>query len=135
MALLKLQLSVTGSKLLQVYVASMHLEPFENGSTIWQKQMEALQKAAGDPTTMPLILAGDTNMRDTEDGFFETALSLSDSWKVTEASDNTRYTWDTVDHGEWFNEYYGHKTRHYQRRYDRVYYRALPESSHRRRLV
>jgi len=122
----KLQLrSTTGLK--EIFVASLHLEPFEGGSTVRRKQLLALKKVVGDKA--PLILAGDTNMRDEEEEY-ATQASLRDAWKDTGASPETRYTWDTIDHPDarGFNEYYGKNTRQYQRRYDRIFYH-VPETA------
>lgn len=109
-----------------LYVASVHLEPFEGGSSIRLQQMQDLRKLVTQDGGTPLIIAGDTNMRDSEDATYESVLSLRDAWKDAAAgasSEETRFTWDTVDHaGVQFNEYYGAETRQYQCRYDRVYY-------------
>ena len=125
----KLQLrSTTGLK--EIFVASLHLEPFEGGSTVRRKQILALKKVVGDKAL--LILAGDTNMRDEEEEYLDAtqASSLRDAWKDTGASPETRYTWDTIDHhgARGFNEYYGKNTRQYQRRYDRIFYH-VPETT------
>jgi endonuclease/exonuclease/phosphatase family metal-dependent hydrolase len=100
-----------------LYVASVHLEPFQSGSFERQVQMQELLEAA---QSMPLIVLGDTNMRDGEDSYHEK--SYQDAWKVLGALEATRYTWDTIIHGTSFNQYYGTSTRQYQKRYDRVYF-------------
>ncbi|KAL7559920.1 hypothetical protein ACA910_007285 [Epithemia clementina (nom. ined.)] len=103
----------------QVLVASVHLEPFQQGSVVRKYQMEQLiQMASG----KPLIVAGDTNMRATEDVTMEKELTSVDFWKRAGSDRATKFTWDTVDHGTQWNRYYGDSTRSYTARYDRVYF-------------
>ena len=102
-------------------VASVHLEPFDSGSDRRQRQVQNIIQAA---MGVPLIIAGDTNIRDNEDLVMEQTLSLQDVWKQAGRDEQLRYTWDTMDHratGGTFNKYYGASTRQYQRRYDRIY--------------
>ena len=106
-------------------VASVHLEPFERGDRKRQSQMRSLLNFA-ESKSSPILIMGDTNMRDTEDGAMEDELGLQDIWKLAGERDESRYTWDTIDHrhviGGAFNRYYGSGTRQYQRRYDRIYF-------------
>ena len=108
----------------QIIIASVHLEPFEQGSQLRKRQVELLLHET-DPNADAIIFAGDTNMRDSEDYDIE-SLGLLDAWKVAGASEETRFSWDTVAHGtgneKRQNLYYGQSTRAYQRRYDRVYF-------------
>jgi len=120
---------------LPVMVASVHLEPFQQGSFARQDQVDQLLELAATtpsnhgPPSM-LVFAGDTNMREEEDSVIE-GKGLVDVWKQAGAKNSTRYTWDTVDHGSSFNAYYGRSsTRQYQRRYDRMYYRCLADHRH-----
>lgn len=104
-------------------IASVHLKPFERGSFGRLQQIEDLVSASTD-LGVPLIFAGDTNMRDTEDSSAEERFQLKDAWKEAGQEEITQYTWDTIDHrpsGGTFNQYYGSSTRQYQRRYDRIY--------------
>ena len=117
----------------QIVVASVHLQPFEQGSLRRKEQITTLMAASA--AADALIFAGDTNMRDSEDATMEESLHLMDAWKVAGASESTRFSWDTMSHmygedkkksSEWQNLYYGAATRAYQRRYDRVYIRGSP---------
>jgi hypothetical protein len=138
-----------------VVVASCHLAPFDSGSDQRRRQVEIILQAAAaaaveaettrmtDSITRPakgqrprarvVVLAGDTNMRDEEDDTMEHGeFHLLDAWKLAGSDPATRYSWDTVDHtthggGEYFNQYYGSRTRQYQRRYDRIYLSAQLE--------
>ena len=114
-----------------VCVASCHLEPFLRGSVGRQQQVEDLLEKA---SPVPLILTGDTNMRETEDDVMENQLHLLDAWKLAGSDLDTKYSWDTMDHRSnkgqdirssrtfgSFNKYYGDSTRQYQARYDRLY--------------
>jgi endonuclease/exonuclease/phosphatase family metal-dependent hydrolase len=114
-------------------VASVHLAPFRGGSSKRKAQLEyLLQKASS--LSLPLIIAGDTNMRVSEDHTMEDDLKLLDVWKLAGSNPGTKWTWDTVDHtntgfmsnwfgeaGGYFNKYYGPSTREYSARYDRIY--------------
>jgi len=98
------------------YVASCHLAPFAEGADERQYEMETLLNSIPNDNNKPIIIAGDTNMRDEED--FD---NMKDAWKLNGQNVSTKYTWDTIDHHPNFNQYYGASTRQYQRRYDRVY--------------
>lgn len=129
-------------------LASVHLEPFAEGSVIRQKQLQALHNlAVSQPDSTLMIIAGDTNMREQESDFVERNLHFLDAWKAAGAARDTKFTWDTIDHrhgravtsgsnrrrsggkgpstantGAWFNAYYGYEgTRQYNARYDRIY--------------
>jgi endonuclease/exonuclease/phosphatase family metal-dependent hydrolase len=137
---------------IMVVVASCHLAPFESGSDQRRRQVKIILEAAAaavgaettemtDATTGPakgqqpllVVLAGDTNMRDEEDNTMEhDEFQLLDAWKLAGSDPATRYSWDTVDHaihgdGNYFNQYYGSRTRQYQRRYDRIYLSSQPD--------
>jgi hypothetical protein len=87
-------------------------------------QVEALVEHAK-AKDMPLLFAGDTNMRQSEDDVMEGTLGLFDAWKAGGAQPETKFSWDTNDHtaeGGSFNKYYGDRTREYNARYDRVYF-------------
>jgi len=104
-------------------IASVHLKPFKTGSVLREQQVKELISAADDEG-IPLLFAGDTNMRDSEDSTMEKTFDLKDIWREAGAEANSQYTWDTIDHrreGGAFNQYYGSSTRQYQRRYDRIY--------------
>ena len=108
-----------------VLVASVHLEPFDSGEQKRQRQMELLLQLSS-ARGVPLIVAGDTNMRDGEDTTMEVELDFLDFWKMAGSQPESQYTWDTVDHRQensagTFNQYYGQRTRQYRRRYDRIY--------------
>ena len=102
-----------------LWVASMHLAPFESNSLQRKDQVRGLLQAAG---STPVLFAGDTNMREFEDETMESELGLLDVWKAAGSSEDTKWTWDTMDHGATFNRYYGETTRQYTARYDRVYF-------------
>eukprot|EP00977_Amphora_coffeiformis_P017472 scaffold5744_cov159-Amphora_coffeaeformis.AAC.1 len=124
----------------RLVIASVHLAPFEQGSSRRQTQVETLiqgaKAATADPTDV-LIFLGDTNMRSFEDQTMEHDLGLVDAWKQAGSPPDAKFSWDTMPHGEgesgWQNLYYGKRTRAYQNRYDRVYIKDLlraPSSSH-----
>lgn len=116
----------------RLLVASVHLEPFKQG---FRKRALQMQTIVTEAKSLPIIIAGDTNMRQTEDGVMEGDLQLLDVWKLAGSNPRTKFTWDTVDHrndaaekGEdagintlYFNQYYGETTRQYNARYDRIY--------------
>jgi endonuclease/exonuclease/phosphatase family metal-dependent hydrolase len=109
-------------------VASVHLAPFREGEDDRRQQMTRLiqkhhhHSAAGkEEQQVPLIIAGDTNMRQSEDVVMEQTLELTDFWKHAGSNKATKFTWDTIDHGTSCNRYYGESTRNYNARYDRVY--------------
>jgi len=112
-------------------VASVHLEPFERGDRKRQSQMRSLLDIA-DSKSSPILILGDTNMRDTEDEAMEDELGLQDIWKLAGQRDESRFTWDTMDHRNEiegvFNRYYGSGTRQYQRRYDRMYFHGADKA-------
>ena len=110
----------------QIVLASVHLEPFERGSVVRRDQIQSLLMQASDIRIAAdiLVFAGDTNMRDVEDASME-SLGLVDVWKQGGALEETRYSWDTLPHGNRQNLYYGAETRAYQRRYDRIYVKDL----------
>jgi endonuclease/exonuclease/phosphatase family metal-dependent hydrolase len=128
-----------------VFVASVHLEPFGSGARIRTAQLgtvldsfetgrcggreaqsgEDVIGASSSTGSIPVVIAGDTNMRIAEDLDVERGLDLRDAWKDAGANPTTKFTWDTLDHvGGTYNEYYGPSTRSYRARYDRVYYRG-----------
>ena len=69
-----------------------------------------------------MILAGDMNMRQSEDSFMEQTMGLLEFWKLAGSDRAKKFTWDTVDHGRPFNRFYGDVTRPIHARYDRVYW-------------
>jgi len=109
----------------RLLVASVHLAPFQSGNYQRKQQMEALLETASS-NSLPLIIAGDTNMRTSEDSIMEEDLHLMDVWKLAGSNAETEFTWDTVDHreeyqGGSFNRYYGESARQYRTHYDRIY--------------
>lgn len=115
----------------RLLAASVHLEPFQQGFSKRAKQMKAIIEIAKS-SSLPVVIAGDTNMRPTEDVVMEEDLQLLDVWKLAGSDPRTQFTWDTIDHrhdgtkaGEndegYFNQYYGETTRQYTARYDRIY--------------
>mmetsp|Transcript_14091 Transcript_14091/g.20820 ORF Transcript_14091/g.20820 Transcript_14091/m.20820 type:complete len:271 (-) Transcript_14091:376-1188(-) len=106
-----------------ILVGSVHLAPFREGSAERERQVDKILKQAG---SLPLIFAGDTNMRVEEDERMEADKGLQDAWKLAGSDPNTKYTWDTVDHtaeststkSGSFNRYCGDTTRQYTARYD-----------------
>jgi endonuclease/exonuclease/phosphatase family metal-dependent hydrolase len=105
-----------------LWVASMHLEPFEEGSQVRNDQLAVLLQHAKNSKASFAIFAGDTNMRDEEDRVAEEILLLGDVWKVAGSEPLNRFSWDTTEQLGQQNRFYGSKTRAYQRRYDRIYY-------------
>jgi hypothetical protein len=64
----------------------------------------------------PLLFAGDTNIRASEDDVMQGDLQLLDVWKLAGSNPATKFRWDTIDHskdGGFFNQYYGEDTRQY----------------------
>ncbi|CAJ1942866.1 unnamed protein product [Cylindrotheca closterium] len=119
----------------RILVASVHLEPFKQGNRKRAEQMEAIVEKAKS-LAIPVVIAGDTNMRPTEDTAMEEDLQLLDVWKLAGSNPSTQFTWDTIDHRNdatengqedldpkegYFNQYYGQSTRQYTARYDRIY--------------
>jgi endonuclease/exonuclease/phosphatase family metal-dependent hydrolase len=106
-----------------ILVASCHLAPFGEGAHKRARQMRSLVQTA--PSNHPLIIAGDTNMRQEEDEVMEGIdLSLIDAWKAAGEDPTTKFTWDTknrIANGGFFNRFYGKNTREYNARYDRIY--------------
>ena len=131
MAKLKFHLS---SATTSVMIASCHLEPFGEGASLRKQQMENMVLASA-PSSLPLIVAGDTNMRVAEDYTMEHELGFQDAWKLAGADPATKFTWDTLDHRTGnqddgsYNCYYGQNTRQYHSRYDRVYIHTHPQNN------
>jgi len=123
----------------KILVAGVHLTPFKELSDLRQKEIEVLSNYARS-VGLSLLLAGDTNMRESEDLALEDGRGLSDAWKLAGSDPGNQFTWDTRDHttksitttargGEAavfvngsFNRYYGERTRQYAARYDRIYF-------------
>ena len=106
-----------------ICVASCHLAPFQEGTADRQRQVQAMIQAS---MGMPVIIAGDLNMRVSEDKIMEgSKLGLKDAWKMAGAHVSEKYTWNTRDNrrgkGGGFNCFYGADTRQYVTRYDRIY--------------
>ena len=128
---LELEISMVGDQkqhhqALRIWFASMHLEPFEQGSFGRQDQLTDLVEQAQESGQQPCltILAGDTNMREAEDEVAEQTIGLTDAWKKAGANPKTRFSWNTEpQEGNIQNLYYGSNTRPYKQRYDRIYYK------------
>jgi endonuclease/exonuclease/phosphatase family metal-dependent hydrolase len=80
----------------RVWIASVHLEPFGEGALTRKNQLQSLVEEAK-KEKVPLIIAGDTNMRVAEDYAAENApdrggLGLSDLWKLAGGDISTKYT-------------------------------------------
>jgi endonuclease/exonuclease/phosphatase family metal-dependent hydrolase len=80
----------------RLWIASVHLEPFGEGASKRKQQLKSLVKAAN-RQQIPLIIAGDTNMRVSEDSVAENAsdrggLGLVDLWKLAGSDIRTKYT-------------------------------------------
>jgi endonuclease/exonuclease/phosphatase family metal-dependent hydrolase len=110
---------------LQLMVASIHLEPHSQGMPIRKRQFKRIIELS-ENNSCPMLIIGDTNMRDDEDEHAEER--AVDLWKAAGQDVASRYTKDTVDHTRsdpngWHNRYYGKNYRHKQRRYDRMYWR------------
>ena len=114
-------------------VASVHLAPFNQGESKRRLQIERLMNIAGSrieggggtadyPPPPPLILAGDMNMRQSEDEVMEQTFQLKDFWRLAGSDATMKFTKDSINHGTSFNQYHGDLTREYNARYDRVYY-------------
>jgi hypothetical protein len=120
----------------KIWVASVHLEPFADGSHTRRGQMAILIAKAASAGVAAILVAGDTNMRVAEDKVMENmstmsgGLALQDLWKLSGSSIETKYTWNTRNNtstGGYFNQFYGGDTREYIARYDRVYFKAFTE--------
>lgn len=113
----------------RLWVASVHLEPFGDGAEVRHRQVKTLRRLALQ-SKVPLIVAGDFNMRVAEDTTMEGAsYNLLDFWKLAGSDNSTKYTWNTrneISNGGYFNQYYGDDTREYIARYDRIYYHCAP---------
>ena len=80
----------------RLWIASVHLEPFGEGASDRQRQLQSLVKEAN-KEQVPLIIAGDTNMRVAEDHVAENGadrggLGLTDFWKFAGSDFRTKYT-------------------------------------------
>ncbi len=115
----------------RLLIASVHLVPFQSGAKLRKEQVKSLLQKASD-LSLPLLFAGDTNMRVSEDATMEKELNLRDVWKLAGSNPRTKFTWNTKDNrknknggggggGGSFNRYYGEDTRQYNARYDRIY--------------
>lgn len=109
----------------RLWIASVHLEPFADGAEVRHQQVQSLLQLAL-RSKVPLVLAGDFNMRVTEDATMEgEGYDLLDFWKEAGSDFTTKYSWNTrneINKGGYFNQYYGTRTREYIARYDRIYY-------------
>ena len=113
-------------------VASVHLAPFNRGESKRQRQIERLmniaattigQEGGGETSAgVPVILAGDMNMRPSEDEVMEQTFHMVDFWRLAGSDPAMKFTMDSINHGHSFNQYHGDLTREYNARYDRVYY-------------
>jgi endonuclease/exonuclease/phosphatase family metal-dependent hydrolase len=116
----------------RLWIASVHLEPYASGAEIRQQQVQSLLQLAL-RSKVPLIVAGDLNMRVAEDATMEGAgFDLSDFWKLAGSDITTKYSWNTrneVNRGGYFNQFYGTGTREYIARYDRIYYHGTRTTS------
>jgi endonuclease/exonuclease/phosphatase family metal-dependent hydrolase len=120
-------------------VASVHLAPFREGEADRRRQIadvmaladkergrqqeeEGLVPGVGGGG-VPLLMAGDTNMRQSEDAGMELQ-QWTDFWQRAGRDPTTQFTKDTVDHGgtSFSNRFHGDWTREKTTRYDRVYY-------------
>lgn len=122
-----------GGRRRRLLVCGVHLAPFKSNASLRARQMEGVLAAGTSVAAecspsgrLPLIIAGDTNMRGEEDAAMEGgSFKLSDAWKANGSDAATEFTWDTLDHGSSFNRYYGDGTREYTARYDRVYFKTV----------
>jgi endonuclease/exonuclease/phosphatase family metal-dependent hydrolase len=109
----------------RLWIASVHLEPFANGADCRHLQVQSLIQSAN-RFKVPLIVAGDLNMRVAEDATMEgVGYDLLDFWKLAGSNFTTKYTWNTrneIKNGGYFNQFYGTTTREYISRYDRIYF-------------
>jgi endonuclease/exonuclease/phosphatase family metal-dependent hydrolase len=85
----------------RVWIASVHLEPFADGASRRKRQMESLVSQAT-AEKVPLIIAGDTNMRVAEDKGIENDLGLHDFWKLAGGEARTKFTVSPVERGSTF---------------------------------
>ncbi|KAG2439230.1 hypothetical protein HXX76_004592 [Chlamydomonas incerta] len=95
--------------------ACAHLAPFEEYAPKRQQQIARIVAAA--PADVPLLLAGDMNMREKETPAAGEA-GLLDAWVEAGSPPDQRWTWDTRT-----NKYYD-GGREYTARYDRILYRG-----------
>jgi len=120
-------------------LASVHLAPFKEGEDTRRQQIAdalslAVEEGEGGGTTgrrgrrLPLIMAGDMNMRQSEDVGMKRQ-GWTDFWQSAGSERSTKFTWDTMNHGTSFNRYYGDLTREYNARYDRIYFQSGTSTS------
>eukprot|EP00546_Thalassionema_frauenfeldii_P002442 CAMPEP_0178934938 /NCGR_PEP_ID=MMETSP0786-20121207/24199_1 /TAXON_ID=186022 /ORGANISM="Thalassionema frauenfeldii, Strain CCMP 1798" /LENGTH=222 /DNA_ID=CAMNT_0020612893 /DNA_START=51 /DNA_END=716 /DNA_ORIENTATION=+ len=86
--------SVAAVALVDEYViglSSSHLIPGKKNSLIRFEQIKSLKKCF--PCGMAFVMAGDFNMRKSEDKPVEERLGLVDAWKAGESRQNHMYTW------------------------------------------
>jgi endonuclease/exonuclease/phosphatase family metal-dependent hydrolase len=89
----------------RLWIASVHLEPFADGASVRKRQLKALASQAREEK-VPLIIAGDTNMRVAEDNGAEDDLGLHDFWKLAGSEFRTKFTVSPVDCGSNLRWYY-----------------------------
>jgi hypothetical protein len=80
----------------RLWIASVHLEPYADGASIRKRQLQALAKQAR-AEKIPLIIAGDTNMRVAEDCGAENDLGMLDFWKLAGSDFRTKFTVSPVE--------------------------------------
>ncbi|PNW75306.1 hypothetical protein CHLRE_12g521600v5 [Chlamydomonas reinhardtii] len=99
----------------ELTAACAHLAPFAENAPKRMQQIARIVAAA--PSELPLLLAGDMNMREKETPAAG-EVGLMDAWVEAGSPPGQRWTWDTRT-----NKYYdgGHE---YTARYDRILYRG-----------
>jgi endonuclease/exonuclease/phosphatase family metal-dependent hydrolase len=88
-------------RLITLWVASVHLEPFQSGAERRRQQLQSLANKARLAHIPALFIAGDTNMRVSEDKVAENekngGLQLKDFWKLAGSNIETKYTVSLID--------------------------------------
>lgn len=108
----------------EITVVSVHLAAGTQGAQQRSTQLRVLKQSLKDVTT-PLIIAGDTNMRESETRDACTTLACHDAFIEYGSPDAQKFTWDSFK-----NCYYENGIK-FKARFDRVFCKNLTVSSFR----
>lgn len=102
----------------ELVVGSCHLEPFNHGKEIRLAQLQAISDISTKTKSSTMILAGDMNMRQSEDVPVEEIGSWKDAWKEAGSIRREAFTWNSK-----INHYHAEDSFQFHCRFDRVYLR------------
>lgn len=105
-------------------VGSCHLEPYKGNACVRLQQAQDILSSVADG--VPLVLAGDFNMRQSEEKAVESNYGLHDAWKEAGSRKSEKFTWDSRDrtaYGGAYNKYHLDAFG-FTCRFDRIYFRG-----------